>query len=456
VKLWPHQSRALDSLRAAIAAGKRRICVVSPTGSGKGTIASEIFRLLQGKGLFLVHRREIILDQANRVPGSGIILPGYNAKPFARIQIASVETLLNRDTLPEADVIVIDECHHYVKNSWGSLIGKYPNSIIIGLTATPERADGRPLAHFEELIVAAQYSELIAAGLICPAQVYQPAAELGGDLALDPVAAYEKYTPGMKGFVFLPTVEMAHSLKFNVPTATITAKTPKNIRDRAIEDLRAGRIKLILNYGTMTEGVDCPDAQVCILARRCIHTGTYLQIAGRVLRSAPGKRHAVLLDLVGASLKHGLPHIDRQYTLDGRGGFDLSKLPPLTVCVACGLTQLAGRATCEGCGFVFLRQARKLPRIYSEELRRVYDFEKTPEDAKLEEFLRLVNECDITQVIARYKDLFGSEPSKVWLLNLPRERRMHELERWKAEGEQRGFKRGYSFARYLATFGVAP
>jgi superfamily II DNA or RNA helicase len=77
-------------------------------------------------------------------------------------------------------------------------------------------------------------------------------------------------------------------------------------------------VRVLTNVNTLTEGVDVPEARTCILARSFGHVGGYLQAAGRVLRAAPGKESAVVVDLTGATIRHGLPTTDRTYSLSGR------------------------------------------------------------------------------------------------------------------------------------------
>lgn len=468
MELWAHQSRALVQAREAIQVGHRRVLIVSPTGSGKGTLATEILRraVAQGKrGIFLIHRREIIDDVHARLTKAGVragvILPDRNQSPYAPVQVCSVQTLTARGARPPADIVIADECHHIQASTWAKLVACYPDAILIGLTATPARADGRPLSQFEHMIVAAQYSELIAQGLIVPAKVFQPAQRQENALALDPVAAFKQYAPQSKGFCFVGSLELGADVtrrfkEAGVPAVTIEGKTEKRVRDRAIADLRAGRVQVLVNVNCLTEGVDAADADLCILASANNHCGTYLQRVGRVLRSAPGKTHAIVLDLVGASLVHGLPHVDREYSLSGKA-IGLSNLPPLCVCAQCGLTQLGGRLTCEGCGFKFLRKERKVPYIGSESLRLVYDWENTPTENKLDYWLDLVqHEPYIDRCIARYRDVFFDDPPIEWRAALPREVKVRAVEHWKQQAQERGWKRGYAYARAISVFGSAP
>ncbi len=95
---------------------------------------------------------------------------------------------------------------------------------------------------------------------------------------------------------------------------------------------------VLCNVGTLTEGIDVVTAACCILAKRVGHAGALLQMVGRVLRAAPGKGFATLIDLCGSVHKHGLPEADREYSLDGKA-IRLSgdeKAPRVVACLACG------------------------------------------------------------------------------------------------------------------------
>lgn len=472
MKLWFHQSRAISELRSAINQGHRRIVVVGPTGSGKGTLATEILRLAvqQGnRGAFFIHRREIIRDIAERLRSvgvrTGVVLPGEPTDSEAPVQVCSIQTLTSREHRPPADVVICDETHHATSRTWRALIESYQSAIVVGTTATPTRGDGRPLSFFEHLIVAAQYSELLAAGLICPTRVLQPSKAMGSNLACDPVSAFQQYTPESKGFCFVASIPFGEDLerRFNeagVPAKLITGRTHKDVRDRAVDDLRSGALRILINYNVFTEGTDIPDADVCLLASAPGHVGAYLQRCGRVMRAHRSKRMATVLDLPGSSLAFGLPTQDREYSLEGKSGYALTPLPALRICPSCGLTQLSGPKECGGCGFTFPIVERKLPRIYSEELRAVYAFEATPEDARRVEYLRLVDEStyrgySLAWVVKVYRELFSSAPPQEWLRELPEARRKQEFQQLKAYGASRQFKPGYSYALYKDMFGVS-
>ena len=254
----------------------------------------------------------------------GMIMPGEYSEPQARVQVATVQTLLARGARPPAGRLVLDEAHHYVAEDYRRLVEAYPRARVLGLTATPERLDGEPLGDiFGEIVVSASYSELIAGGFLVPARAHRPDLPLGNDLAQDPVTAWHLYSEGSRAFVFCGRVADAHAWakRFRdagVRAAVIEAATPKAERDETLALFVRGVVRVIANVNTMTEGVDVPEARTIILASAFGHVGKYLQAAGRGLRTAKDKPDMILIDLVGASHRHGLPTDDRTYSLQGR------------------------------------------------------------------------------------------------------------------------------------------
>jgi superfamily II DNA or RNA helicase len=396
----------------------------------------------------------------------GIIAPGFNRSPYAPLQIISIQGAVRKTTpLPEADVVLYDEVQHLPAQTFQRLLEFYPDAFIVGTSATPCRSDDKPLKMFDRLIVAAKYSELLRAKKIVHAMVFQPPEHRGSDLACDPVDAYQTYGQGERGFCFVRGIDTAEDVArrmttAGIPAAAVHSKLGRRERLSAIARLKSGELRILTSDAILTEGVNVPEASVCILASACNFVGGYMQKCGRVLRAAPGKTRAIVIDLVGSSLQHGLPHIDREFTLDGKS-FDLTKLPPLAVCVMCGLTQLAGRATCEGCGFTFPRKERKIPVIYSDSLKLVFDHENTPESAKLDEFFRLLELSlnrgySIDFVVSSYYSTFGTHVPKSWLSELPEARKQRELALWRSYGDARNYKKGYAYSRYKDVFGTSP
>jgi superfamily II DNA or RNA helicase len=240
--------------------------------------------------------------------------------------VASTQTLCGRGALPDATLVVLDEAHHYVAAQWGQLAARYAAAIRLGLTATPERSDGKPLGElFDSIVVGATPRELTEQGFLVPCDVFAPSRYRPGLIAGDPVRSYLEHAPGRRAFIFAATVEHAGELAvgFNragVPAAVVSAATSDEERAAAVEAFRRGEVLALCNVGIFTEGTDVPEAEACVLARGCSSAGTYLQMVGRVLRPEPGKLRAILLDLPGVSRRFGLPSDDREYSLSGKRG----------------------------------------------------------------------------------------------------------------------------------------
>lgn len=477
MELRPYQARGVDAIRHAFASGARRVLAVAPTGAGKGILIAHIANIAASRGqrvAIIVHRKEIILDLAERVrragvPHVGIVSPGHDAEPFAPVQVASTQTLASRGAAAAmrapADLVILDEAHHYAADEWARVVEAYPSARVVGFTATPQRRDGRPLGDmFERLVVVAHYSELIDAGHIVPCRVYRPEEVVRNGLARDPVDAYELHAPGSLAFCFVATVQQAHEVAASfrargIPAVTITAETPSQQRKQAITDFAASRVRVLVNVYTLTEGVDVPAASTVILARACSHVSPYLQMAGRALRSAPGKTEATIVDLTGASLKHGPPTEDRLYSLDGEGIRRVA-LAALKNCLKCGSTVPSTCGECPECGWAFPSRDPKPPTIYSLELREVWAGANTPSDAKRREWDRLLDVArargfGLTWAADQYRKTFAGELPPI-ASTLTAEDLREEYVRLALVGHARGFKPGFAAARYHDSFGRWP
>ena len=157
-ELRAYQRDIIEAFRASVQAGNRRIILVAPTGAGKTVIGADIIRKYVDNYkdvLVLAHRREIISQTSEKLLphaiGHGIIQAGFQGRPLERVQVASIQTLHRRAIhtdkmeLPRADLLVIDEAHHCPAQTYRKIIDAYPNAVLLGLTATPCRGDGRGL-----------------------------------------------------------------------------------------------------------------------------------------------------------------------------------------------------------------------------------------------------------------------------------------------------------------------
>lgn len=375
--LREYQTRAITSLRATYASGRRAPCLVLPTGAGKTVIAAEIIRSAVARGnrvLFLVHRAELLSQSVNKLESAGItdlriIQAGADlGSPIAPVAVASIPTLTRwTDRQPEAGLVIVDECHHVVAKTWRKLADHYARSLLLGLTATPQRQDGKPLGDvFDSIVVGATVRELVDLGHLVPCHVYAPAAELDAkQLALSPVAAYAQHGGGERAVVFCVTVEHAQRVAEEFHAAGIRCgvvhgNMPSATRAKTLAALDAGDLRVVASCHVLTEGWDSPRVAVCILARAPKHAGLYLQMVGRVLRPAPGKQHATLIDLCGSVHEHGPPDLEREYTLTGRGISRVDR-DAIRQCVTCGGVFRAGPSACPLCGIELPARPIALP-----------------------------------------------------------------------------------------------
>jgi superfamily II DNA or RNA helicase len=407
MNLRDYQTKVIEDFECTIETGTRRVILVAPTGAGKTVIAAAIIQKHAGRGvLVLAHRREIIVQTSQKLyahgVAHGVIQAGIPPRLHERVQVASIQTLYarairgERMNLPPADLLIIDECHHAQAKTYKKIIEAYPDAILLGLTATPCRGDGRGLGGiFDAIVECPQVAELIEQGHLVKTKVYAPVQpDLKGvrvhagdyvetqladlmdqpKLIGDTVTHWHKYGERRKTVCF--AVDVSHSLhirdefiKSGVRAEHIDGSTPKDERDAILARLASGEIELVTNCMVLTEGWDMPEVSCCILARPTKKMGLYRQMIGRVLRPAGGKTDAVILDHSGAVFRHGFAEDPVEWTLspDRRAESpkhtarcETGSKSRLLECSKCSAIRVAGEP-CPHCGFLPQRPARAVP-----------------------------------------------------------------------------------------------
>jgi DNA repair protein RadD len=399
-RLRPYQTDVIAEYDRMVAAGRRKIILVAPTGAGKTEVSSAIIknaRAARKSIIVLAHRREIITHTSRKLHAHGIphgiIQAGFPGRPFEDVQVASVSTLFHRAVrteamqMPPADLLIIDECHHAPARTYRKIIGAFPAAVLLGLTATPCRGDGRGLGGiFEVMIQCPQVGKLIEQGYLVKTRIYAPCdPDLNGiqvkagdyaetqlaermnrpKLIGDIVTHWHKYSERRKTVVF--AVSVGHSIhicdefiKSGVRAEHIDGSTPKTDRDATLTRLAAGTIDVVSNCAVLTEGWDMPEVGCCILARPTRQMGLYRQMVGRVLRPAPGKTDAIVLDHSGAVFKHGFPEDPVCWTLSPDQYSESPKharrleagwSSRLLECTRCETIRIASQP-CSHCGFM--------------------------------------------------------------------------------------------------------
>ena len=390
-----YQHQAVSNLRIAFRSGARAPLLVLPTGGGKTIILAAITHQALTRGarvLILVHRRELIHQTSAKLTAlqvpHGIIAAGVD-RADAPIQVASVQTLIRRlDTAAEPDLIIIDEAHHATTGStWGKILAHWPDASRLGVTATPIRLDGRGLNEtFDHLVLGPSVADLTADGFLCPSRIYAPpmAADLSGlksragDYTIEQAAArmdrssvtgdaikhYLHYARGKLAIVFCCTVAHANHVveqfkAANITATTLLGSTVPAERDRAINALATGKLQVLVTVDVVSEGFDCPAAEVAILLRPTQSEGLFLQQVGRVLRPSPGKREAVILDHVGNVHRHGFPDDCRSWSLQGRPSKAKEVAPSVRTCTIC-FAAFKPAPQCPACGTPALPSPREI------------------------------------------------------------------------------------------------
>jgi DNA repair protein RadD len=396
--LRPYQVDGETKIRQAFAAGHKSPLYVLPTGGGKTVLFASIAQSADRRGkrvLILAHRVELVdqivtaLKQFDVYPD--IIAAGYHRTTRLTnrsVAVASVQTLVRRlGEYAAPTLIICDEAHHCaLGNTWSQIIRHYGEAKILGVTATPMRADGRGLkSTFDCLILGPNHSELIGQGFLVRPRVFAPPTvdtsslhirmgdyQIAESEALmdvpsitgDALSHYRKHAEGLPGLAFCTSVQHAHHVAEQFRNAGVSALalnggTDKDVRRLAVQDFRDGKIKILASCDLFSEGFDVPGAHIGILLRPTVSEGLFLQQVGRLLRPAAGKTTAIILDHVGNTQKFGMPDETREWELTADIVHKKKAKPGIRVCPKCFAASPARARTCVECGHVFEVQPRQ-------------------------------------------------------------------------------------------------
>jgi len=416
IKLRPYQTAIIESVRSRMARGVKSILITAPTASGKTCLTASMLKAAAEKGnrsWFIVHRREL-LKQAIKafdevgVP-TGVIASGFKPDPEPRVQIASIQSLVRRfGGLEAPKLIIFDEAHHIAAKSWDKIYQAFPKIVKIGLTATPQRLDGKGLAkYFSEMILGPSVRTLIDQGYLADYKIFAPAqinherfkkvrmgdyvmkdaAELVNKPSItgNVIDEYKKYASGKRAVVFCCLVSHSKEVATAFNTAGIRAEhvdgdTPTAQRDAAIDRFSRGVTLVLDNVDLFGEGFDLPALECAILLRPTKSLGLYLQQIGRALRPSPGKSHAIILDHVGNCEQHGFPDDERKWTLQGK--IKRSAIAGPRVCRKCYFANKPRATKCAECGVLLAGggTSREVPESVAGELKQLQRTAKAKEN----------------------------------------------------------------------------
>lgn len=352
ITLRPYQQQARDAAINAWNDGKLNVLIPSPTGSGKteiglAVLAKEVGLHKRDRALWIAHRRELIFQPRDRaiahwetLPRPGVVMAGDN-ECAARFVIATVQTLAAKGRL-EAILehgpithLVTDEAHHSVSKTYVDIykVLRYANPDLrhLGLTATPKRTDGDGLsAVFDAVPYRIKLKDLIRRGHLAPFVTFGCSLPVSfdevksnrdgwsNDEAGDILSArnveeiviskWKEHAVDRPTIAFTASVAQAHSLAQHFREAgfsfeALDGTTKKRIRADILARFKAGELQGVVNCAVLTEGFDAPHASCLLQVRPTKSDLVYMQMAGRVLRIAPGKENALILDFCPADAR---------------------------------------------------------------------------------------------------------------------------------------------------------
>ena len=352
MKLRPYQEDLINKTRDALRRN-RRVLMQAPTGAGKTAITVYMMSRAAEAGktsVMAVHQNEL-LTQTSKAMWAGKLEHGMIAsgrtRSYMAAQVASVQTWVRRmDQYSEPDLIIIDECHRSAASTYQKILEEYPNAMVIGLTATPSRTDGKGLdGTYQELVQGPTIRQLIDAGYLCDYEIFAPPSPLDlsdvktkmGDfdkkqlehevdkptITGDAVATYKKHANGKRAAVMCVSIRHAEHVmeSYNaagIPAEMLEGKMTNKEREAVINRLRSGETLVVTAVNLLIEGLDVPSLEVIQWLRPTQSLIVFMQGNGRGFRVSDGKEKLIILDQVGNWKRHGLPDDDREWTLEGR------------------------------------------------------------------------------------------------------------------------------------------
>lgn len=402
MRLRPRQKTFVERSVAALAA-RGNTLGVAPTGAGKTIMLSAVTGEMIADGAracVLAHRDELTAQNRAKfqrvVPGVSTSVIDATEKSWAgQVAFAMVPTLARASNLadmPRLDLLVVDEAHHAVAESYRRIIDRVrdanPDARIFGVTATPNRGDKKGLREvFDNVADQVGLGELIASGHLVPPRTFVidvgvqdelravrktmsdfDMAEVAGIMDRAPVTGevirhWKEKAGDRQTVVFCSTVDHAGNVTeafkaAGVPAALIHGELAGETRKAILADYADGVIRVIVNVAVLTEGWDHPPTSCVVLLRPSSFKSTMIQMVGRGLRTVDPEEHpgivktdCIVLDFGTASLIHGT--LEQDVDLDGRTeGGDA----PTKTCPCCEADIPLASTECPLCGEAFPRE----------------------------------------------------------------------------------------------------
>ena len=347
IKLYDYQEDMKGRIEGELRL-HRSVMAQMPTGTGKtylltAVIDSFVSNNPMEKVWIVAHRRELVSQIDETVRKSHSYFASNTSSLLSSVKAMSIQWLMRHydEIEEEPGMIVIDEAHHALAKTYKEMWERFPNAKFLGLTATPCRLNGKGFTDlFDVLVQSWSVPEFISKGRLATydfvsiksdgmtQRLIDSLQKRGADgdyqnkemdmlLNKKPTIerlyqSLEEFGKDRKGIVY--AINISHAQKITklyqengVKAIAIDSKTPATERQQDIEAFKKGDIQVLVNVDIFSEGFDCPDVEFVQLARPTLSLAKYLQMVGRGLRVAKGKKNCVIIDNVGLYRVFGLP-----------------------------------------------------------------------------------------------------------------------------------------------------
>ena len=347
IKLFDYQKDMKERIEKALRL-HRSVMAQMPTGTGKtylltAVIDSFVSNNPMEKVWIVAHRRELVSQIDETVRKFHSYSASNTSSLLSSVKAMSIQWLMRHydEIEEEPGMIVIDEAHHALAKTYKEMWERFPQAKFLGLTATPCRLNGKGFTDlFDVLVQSWSVPEFISKGRLATYDFVSIKSDGVTQRLIDSLQkrgadgdyqnkemdmllnkkpsierlyrSLEEFGKDRKGIVYAINISHAQKItklyqEHGVKVIAIDSKTPATERQQDIEAFRKGDIQVLVNVDIFSEGFDCPDVEFVQLARPTLSLAKYLQMVGRGLRVAKGKKNCVIIDNVGLYRVFGLP-----------------------------------------------------------------------------------------------------------------------------------------------------
>jgi len=347
IKLFDYQEDMKERIEKALRL-HRSVMAQMPTGTGKtylltAVIDSFVSNNPMEKVWIVAHRRELVSQIDETVRKFHSYSASNTSTLLSSVKAVSIQWLSKHydEIEEEPGMIVIDEAHHALAKTYKEMWERFPKAKFLGLTATPCRLNGKGFTDlFDILVQSWSVPEFISKGRLATYDFVSIKSDGVTQRLIDSLQkrgadgdyqnkemdmllnkkpsierlyqSLEEFGKDRKGIVYAINISHAQKItklyqEHGVKAIAIDSKTPATERQQDIEAFKKGDIQVLVNVDIFSEGFDCPDVEFVQLARPTLSLAKYLQMVGRGLRVAKGKKNCVIIDNVGLYRVFGLP-----------------------------------------------------------------------------------------------------------------------------------------------------